>query len=260
MTSEKGRKETIPIVDQTQFELVQLQVVTRHGARTPLSESMPDRYKRWNWVCRENNDPDLWIEQSGIKTRFNEYKSRFENLNGPPIFGGSCGKSQLTVAGESQLEEFGKFLRARYIDNLKVLDDKYDPKKIYLRSTDTSRTIWSTRQLVQGLYPLNSKRSPDDKVEIHVKQGSEENMYPRQCPVLDKMKAEFSKSNESMNRKQIAKGFLYLLELGVGLGFWCGQAIRDGHTRGKEEMSYPCYRIFQQPIFVGSGKKLLELS
>ena len=66
------------------------------------------------------------------------------------------GRGQLTAKGMQQHFELGSKLRKRYIEELKLLGEVYHPKSVYVRSTDTDRTLMSAQSLLYGLYPLGS--------------------------------------------------------------------------------------------------------
>ncbi len=52
-----------------------------------------------------------------------------------------------------------------------------DPKNLYIRSTDYSRTIESVQYLLGGLYPVKSRNMGQDLV-IHVRDYQNETMIP----------------------------------------------------------------------------------
>lgn len=93
---------------------------------------------------------------------------------------GSCGLAQLTVKGDLQSETLGRLLRkryvrlrvllksCRYIDGLQAMKENFDSDDYYIRSTDTSRTIWTARQMWKGLYP-DSSRAEEGTTEEYFK-------------------------------------------------------------------------------------------
>ncbi|XP_058791958.1 venom acid phosphatase Acph-1-like [Phymastichus coffea] len=96
------------------FKVEQIQVLFRHGARTPIAK--------------------------GIKILNSTDYSVYE----PPGFG------ELTKEGKLQEYSFGKFLRTRYANFLNSTDELKD---VYGYASDTARTKMSLQLLLAGLYP-----------------------------------------------------------------------------------------------------------
>ena len=80
----------VPHENDPNFELVQVQLVTRHGIRAPqrlvfllptslpCSEGrVPQKYKEFGWECVERNDDGLAIMKNGDRIEFEEYKTSF---------------------------------------------------------------------------------------------------------------------------------------------------------------------------------------
>ncbi|KAF7417603.1 hypothetical protein HZH68_000256 [Vespula germanica] len=97
-----------------EFRLELVQVLFRHGERTPLAKEMYP------------NDP--------------HHESSYE----------PWGIAQLTSAGKRREFLIGKMLRERYND---FLGDLYRPQDVYARSTDIDRTKMSLQLVLAGLYP-----------------------------------------------------------------------------------------------------------
>lgn len=60
---------------------------------------------------------------------------------------------ELSNIGKRMLYLLGVSLRKRYIVDYKLINSTYNPKEIYIRSTDVNRTIESMECLLQGLFP-----------------------------------------------------------------------------------------------------------
>lgn len=97
-------------------ELVSLQIVHRHGARTPIHPA-PLQTSQWT-----------------------------------PL---SLGLGHLTIRGRAQHEAFGRKLRATYIPNSNSFLPTSAPGSdiVYVRSTDVDRCLISAQSLLQGLWP-----------------------------------------------------------------------------------------------------------
>ncbi|KAI1727298.1 histidine phosphatase superfamily (branch 2) domain-containing protein [Ditylenchus destructor] len=98
-------------------ELLLVHAIWRHGDRTPISTYPTDPHQEESW---------------------------------PQGFG------QLTTLGMAQQVQLGKFLRKRYMDELKFLSPRYRANEIYITSTDTNRTIQSAYANMIGMYSYNS--------------------------------------------------------------------------------------------------------
>ena len=66
------------------------------------------------------------------------------------------GASELTSSGMRQHFLIGHRNRRRYVDQEKLLSPEFNPKEIYIASTDTNRTIMSAHSQLFGLYPPGS--------------------------------------------------------------------------------------------------------
>lgn len=85
------------------------------------------------------------------------------------------GLGALTTKGIKQEVQLGKKLRRTYIYQYHLLPKIYDSNCIYVRSTDTARTIKSANSLLLGLYPLNT-RGKTQKILVHVFPKNEDNL------------------------------------------------------------------------------------
>lgn len=96
--------------DQTSLELIQ--IVFRHGDRTPVVVYPNDPY-----------NASYWQKYGGL--------------------------GQLTTTGMLQHYEYGQFLRERYDS---FLGAEYDRDHVFVRSTDYDRTLMSAGSLLASLY------------------------------------------------------------------------------------------------------------
>lgn len=79
------------------------------------------------------------------------------------------GSGGLTVKGIQQELALGKELRNIYVNQTHLLPDKYAPETMYIRSTDTKRTIESANSILSGLYPQT-------KIPVHTVPISEDTL------------------------------------------------------------------------------------
>ncbi|KAG9348785.1 hypothetical protein JZ751_029102 [Albula glossodonta] len=129
--------------DQSPYELKLVQVLFRHGARTPL-KSIPDVLEA-QWV------PNLL--EAPAHTQVNYVVTDLRGGPRPPapvedsyrantLTGGTY-PGQLTTLGMQQLYDLGERLRKRYIEDTQFLMPEFNPAEVYVRSTNIVRTIES---------------------------------------------------------------------------------------------------------------------
>ncbi|XP_062390687.1 lysophosphatidic acid phosphatase type 6 [Sardina pilchardus] len=169
-TSESQAKN----VDSSQLELKLVQVLFRHGARTPL-KSIPDVLEV-QWI------PNLL--EVPPHTQINYVVTDLEGGPRPPApvedsyrantLSGGTYPGQLTTIGMQQLYELGKRLRMRYIQEVPFLTPSFSPAEVYVRSTNIVRTIESAKCLVAGLF----QQKQADIVPILTTEAEQEILYP----------------------------------------------------------------------------------
>ncbi|XP_068428614.1 lysophosphatidic acid phosphatase type 6 isoform X2 [Clinocottus analis] len=134
------------------YELKLVQVLFRHGARTPL-KSIPGVMEA-QWVPTLLEPP--------AHTHINYEVADLHGGPRPPapvedsyrknILNGGSFPGQLTTVGMQQLYELGKKLRRTYIEDTQFLSSTFTPAEVYVRSTNIVRTIESAKCLVAGLF------------------------------------------------------------------------------------------------------------
>lgn len=156
-------------------EILQVHVLHRHGARTPLVlfPGMPrpseDKWLETWGQCRQ--PPAEMASQSvaasgggaSLSGEGAHAPSRAESTYGP------CGYGQLTRLGESQLEQLGAFMRFEYLEvsaGSALLTGPCGGDSLKVVSTRTSRTILSAQSLLKGLFPQAPKRILQDLIHI----------------------------------------------------------------------------------------------
>ena len=71
---------------------------------------------------------------------------------------------ELSDVGRRMLYLLGVKVRKRYIEKYKLLSENYNPQEIYIKSTDSNRTIESIYSFLQGLYPAGTGPTINNKV------------------------------------------------------------------------------------------------
>ncbi len=64
---------------------------------------------------------------------------------------------QLTSKGLKDVKRTGEYLRRRYVEEFKLLPYKLDLNALWIRSTDSKRTIETAYTILNGLYPPNTR-------------------------------------------------------------------------------------------------------
>ncbi|XP_036964669.1 lysophosphatidic acid phosphatase type 6 [Acanthopagrus latus] len=156
------------------YELKLVQVLFRHGARTPL-KSIPD-VMEVQWVPTLLEPPP--------HTHINYVVTDLEGGPKPPapvedsyrknVLTGGTFPGQLTTVGMQQLYELGKRLRGKYIEDSHFLNSTFSPAEVYVRSTNIVRTIESAKCLVAGLFQQKQK----EIVPILTTEAESEILYP----------------------------------------------------------------------------------
>ena len=91
------------------------------------------------------------IYRHGARSPYDEMTSDFKDL-----FNYTWeGKKELTAIGQRQHFQLGNRHRERYINEYKLIKKNYDPREIYVISTDSNRTIMSAQCQIQALYLEN---------------------------------------------------------------------------------------------------------
>uniref|UniRef100_A0A9J7YEL1 Acid phosphatase 6, lysophosphatidic n=1 Tax=Cyprinus carpio carpio TaxID=630221 RepID=A0A9J7YEL1_CYPCA len=177
--SQKNKTETSP------YELKLIQVLFRHGARTPL-KSIPDVLEA-QWV------PELL--EAPAHTEIDYMVTDLQGGPRPPapvedsyrskILTGGTYPGQLTTLGMQQLYDLGVRLRKKYIQEEPFLTPSFNPKEVYIRSTNIVRTIESAKCLVAGLF----QQEQAGVVSILTDEAEKEILYPNYhgCKLLKRL-------------------------------------------------------------------------
>ncbi|XP_028992289.1 lysophosphatidic acid phosphatase type 6 [Betta splendens] len=156
------------------YELKLVQVLFRHGARTPL-KSIPDVMEA-QWVPTLLEPP--------AHTHINYVVTNLHGGPRPPapiedsyrknVLAGGTFPGQLTTVGMQQLYELGKRLRRKYVEESPFLSSMFSPVEVYVRSTNIVRTIDSAKCLIAGLFQQKQK----EIVHILTTESESEILYP----------------------------------------------------------------------------------
>ncbi|KAF0684966.1 Aste57867_23089 [Aphanomyces stellatus] len=182
-----------PLKDPKNLELIQVQLVVRHGARTPWSANRCwDGYnEEWNCSIRQLQRPELKVETAN-KTLVNSREFEKVYVRGDNVFPGTCNLGQMIDEGYYQQALNGQHLRDAYVgphglfqttDNL-VFTNATD---IYFESSDIPRTINSGMIIIDTLFPRATNESSKPAVPWHTGDYSHNFVTPNPvlCPKLN---------------------------------------------------------------------------
>jgi len=214
-----------------QGRLVKLQVVFRHGDRSPIRVLPNEANATWRCDVDELNvlqrvrdgqtacaasgghtddsgegaPSGAWCDHSSWQSRNRDWIISYRSLlnpnkldnnhKGDGFWDGNCIPGQLTEKGAKQHLELGRTVREIYGRQMNFLPEHFSlaKKESYIRSTDIWRTKQSLQSFIQGLYP---NRRHTELLSYGVYPNVLENMYenPHACPRLIQLREDLYKS------------------------------------------------------------------
>eukprot|EP01097_Dermamoeba_algensis_P012101 TRINITY_DN976_c0_g1_i2.p1 TRINITY_DN976_c0_g1~~TRINITY_DN976_c0_g1_i2.p1 ORF type:complete len:224 (+),score=46.55 TRINITY_DN976_c0_g1_i2:566-1237(+) len=140
----------------------------------------------------------------------------------------------------------GQTLREIYVGKFGFLDQSFDPKALFIRSTDVWRTIQSAEANLLGLYPPDS-RPPGTIIDINVDPASVTDGYPNTdpCPRLAQLQKKIQTSAAWVQREaalsNVIKKIRYATRTtGVSYFDQVDRLADNLHCRVCTKLSLPC--------------------
>lgn len=152
----------VQVAAQVETELQLVQILFRHGDRSPVMTYPNDLYNETKWA----------------------------------EFGGF---GQLTQTGMNQHHNFGRFLRDRYAN---FFNKFYNRENTHVISTDFDRTLMSAQSLLSGLYEpqayqMWNKEINWQPIPVHTTNKADDKVfYGLKCPRFEQLKKQVERSDE----------------------------------------------------------------
>ncbi|KAI9741786.1 MAG: hypothetical protein M1834_000172 [Cirrosporium novae-zelandiae] len=176
----------------SELQLQLVQILLRHGERTPVSARFRNAglepywpycnaAKKMSSVAMTSSDSSSWSEL--------QWRRRIETFgdDDDPVIAtgkngevdGVCQFGELTDKGRQTTLELGQRLRHLYVDQLKFMPRLIaDADMFYLRATPIPRALESVQQTFWGMYPLTARTAAFPPPTILTRTPGDETLFP----------------------------------------------------------------------------------
>ncbi|KAI1176270.1 histidine acid phosphatase [Nemania sp. FL0916] len=186
-------KDELQSLYPAQLELQLVQVLMRHGERTPVNA----RFKNaglatfWPYCTAVRRFQSAVLDRATGQFTVLEWKRRLETFgadNEPRLavgpkgeLDGICEMGMLTDRGRETAYDLGARLRTLYVDQLGFLPPVLrDAESLYLRATPIPRALESLQQAFIGLYPPHTRSPSFPPPTILQRHINEETLFPNE--------------------------------------------------------------------------------
>ncbi|XP_007528735.2 lysophosphatidic acid phosphatase type 6 [Erinaceus europaeus] len=171
--SEPLEADEHPPVDRSLLELKMVQVVFRHGARSPLRQLPQKEQVDWSSQLLEV-PPHTQFDYTVVSLSGDPKPHSSDALLQKTTLKGGMFAGQLTKVGMQQMFVLGERLRRNYVVDTPLLSPTYNPQEVFVRSTNMYRNLESTRCLLAGLF----QRQKEGPIVIYTDEASSEVLFP----------------------------------------------------------------------------------
>ena len=176
------------------LELQQVQVLLRHGERTPVNARFKNAGLPVNWpYCRAANMMKSAILEADGSMDSLQWQRRMESMgkdDAPQLNKGAkgeveaiCQPGELTDRGRETTLALGERIRKLYVEQLGYIPANLDAasaSEVYLRATPIPRALESVQQAFTGLYPPSTRSSGLRPPTITTRTMQDETLFPNE--------------------------------------------------------------------------------
>ncbi|KAH3963761.1 hypothetical protein HBI65_074430 [Parastagonospora nodorum] len=186
---ESYSQEEIDKLYPKELELQLVQVLLRHGERSPVNARFQNTGLRPYWPYCNHAQRLAGVIKSTTDWDSLKFRRRMETFgsdDGPVIASGPngekdgiCQPGELTDKGRETTLALGQRLRHLYVDQLNFMPALIaDSDMIYLRATPIPRALESLQQAFWGLYPPSARTADFPPPTIITRNPADETLYP----------------------------------------------------------------------------------
>ncbi|KAK3699792.1 hypothetical protein LTR37_016301 [Vermiconidia calcicola] len=190
------------------LELQQVQILLRHGERTPVNA----RFKNaglppyWPYCSPATAMSSTVLQADGTRDTL-QWKRRLQapgEGDAPTLLAGSkgeidavCQPGELTDRGRETTLALGQRIRKLYVEQLGFLPSTIDQSSasgVYLRATPIQRALESVQQAFVGLYPPSARAAGVPPPTIVTRSAMDETLFPNEsaCKRFRELAHEFA--------------------------------------------------------------------